>query len=239
MESKIDTRLPASIHPATIARHFQRNPRTREVIEDRELDALHAAMAHAREAAQHALNAHEKIMANIMKTPLDNQRRSRKAAFEHFDRAAREIDKARRGALAEIARIEAATASPGEPKNAADAFQREAIRNVLATMPAQKRAAAVEAAIEDDDRDVLIAALTGPTILTNLGKAEREALRDRWRRKHYAAEVGRIERLKAAVNDLDRGSTLFLEFVDGLTDGDAIKKAEQAEASALAASKVA
>jgi hypothetical protein len=200
---------------------------------------MHAAMARGREAAEHALDARDKIMGNTMRTQIANMRESRKVTFQHFDSAAREIDKARARTEAEIARIEAATASPGEPKNAADAFQREAIRNVLATMSAEKRAAAVSAAVDDDDRDVLIAALTGPTILTNLGKAEREALRDRWRRKHYPAEVDRVKRLRAALADLDRGGTLLLQFIGGLTDGEAIKQAEQAEAAALTASKVA
>jgi hypothetical protein len=233
------TTLPISLHEAVIAKHYAKDPRTREIIEDREIEAMHGAMVRAREAAEHALDARDKIMSNPMKTEIARQREARRIGFEHFDRAAREIDKARARTEAEIARIEAATASPGEPKNAADAFQREAIRNVLATMSAEKRAAAMSAAIDEDDRDVLIAALTGPTILTNLGKAEREALRDRWRRKHYPAEVDRATRLRAALGDLDRGGTLLLQFIGGLTDGEAIKQAEQAEAAALTASKVA
>jgi hypothetical protein len=238
-ENKVDTRLPLSLHEAVIAKHFQRDPHTREPIEDAVLAGMHDAMRRGREAAEASLDAHDKIMKNMMKTPIDNARRARKVAFERFDAAAREIDKARAKGEAEIARIEAATSSPGEPKSTADAFQREAIRNVLASMAPEKRAQAVETAIEDDDRDVLIAAFTGPVMLTGLGKAEREALRERWRHKHYPAELDRVKRLKAAIADLSRGGTLLLEFVDGLTDADAIKHAEQAEASALAASKVA
>ena len=86
---------------------------------------------------------------------------------------------------------------------------------------------------------LVIAVFTGPTILTGLGKAEREALRDRWRRKHYPAEIERVTRLKAAISDLDRGGALLLAFVEGLTDGAEIARAEQAEADALKASKVA
>jgi hypothetical protein len=126
-----------------------------------------------------------------------------------------------------------------EPKSAADAFQRAEIRNVLAAMSPEKRAATVGAAIEQDDRDVLIAAFTGPTMLTGLGEAERQALLDRRRRKHYPAELDHMKRLKAAIANLDRGGTLLLKFIGGLTDGEAIKEAEQAEAAALTASKVA
>ena len=57
---------------------------------------------------------------------------------------------------------------------------------------------------------LVIAVFTGPTILTGLGKAERETLRDRWRRKHYPAEIERVTRLKAAISDLDRGGALLL-----------------------------
>jgi hypothetical protein len=166
-----DVRLPISLHEAVIAKHFARDPRAREIIEDREIEAMHAAMVRAREAAEHALDAHGKIMGNVMRTQVANMREARKVAFQHFESAAREIDKARARTEAEIARIEAAISSPGEPKNAADAFQREAIRNVLAAMPPEKRTAAVSAAIEEDDQDVLQAVFTGPTILTNFGKA--------------------------------------------------------------------
>ena len=57
------TTLPISLHEAVIAKHFAKDPRTREIIEDREIEVMHGAMRRAREAAEHALDAHGKIMA--------------------------------------------------------------------------------------------------------------------------------------------------------------------------------
>jgi len=90
-----------------------------------------------------------------------------------------------------------------------------------------------------NDRDVLIAALTGPMILTGVGESERQALLDYWRRKPYPAEMERAKRLRAAIADLNRAGTLLLKLAAGPTDGEAIKEAEQAEAAAPTAPKVA
>jgi hypothetical protein len=78
-----------------------------------------------------------------------------------------------------------------------------------------------------------------PTLLTGLDHAEREALRLRWRQKHFGTEIERVTRLRAALADLERGGGLLLQFIGNLTDGKAIKQAEAAEAAALTASKVA
>ena len=48
-----------------------------------------------------------------------------------------------------------------------------------------------------------------------------------------------MTRLRAALADLERGGGLLLQFIGNLTDGEAIKQAEAAEAAALTASKVA
>jgi hypothetical protein len=195
-------------------------------------------MVRAREAAEHALDAHGKIMGNTMRTQIANMRESRKVSFQHFENAAREMDKARARAEAVIAKIEAETNAPAEPKGVPDAMLRAEIRSALAAMPQDKRSKAVFQAVEDGDDDVVGAALTGPVLLTGLGVAEREAIRDRWRRKRYPDQVERATRLRAALADLDRGGSLLLQFISGLTDGEAIKQAEQAEAAALTASKV-
>ena len=237
MDNKIDMRLPISVNEATIKRHYAKH--LGELVADDVLDSMHDAMQLGREAAEHALEAHEKIMGNIMLTEIARQRQSRDATFRFFESASKRIDAARDRAERAISHIEAATSSPGEPKSAAEAFQRAEIRNVLAGMSPDQRAKAIGEAIDTDDRDVLMAALVGPVMLTALGNAEREALKDRWRRKKFPDQVDRQRRLRAALKDLDRGQALLMTFIMGLTDGDAIAKAEAAEAAALTASKVA
>jgi hypothetical protein len=233
------TTLPLSLHEATIARHFARDPRTREPVDDREIEAMHAAMVRAREAAEAAQNAHSKIMANSMQTQIANMRASRKVTFQHFEDAAKKIDAARDRAEREIARLEAETSAPPEPKHVTGSMLEAEIRSALSVMKPEARKAAINEAITKGDDLTLGAALRGPTLLTGLGDAEREALRFEWRQKHFPSEIERVRRLSAALADLQRGGTLLLSFIGGLTDGEAIKQAEQAEAAALRASKVA
>lgn len=231
------TTLPISLHEAVIAKHFAKDPRTREIIEDREIEVMHGAMRRAREAAEHALDAHGKIMANLMRTTLANMREARKVTFQHFEDAAKKIDAAR--AEREIKRLEAETSAPPEPKHVTGSMLEAEIRSALAAMKPEVRKAAINEAITKGDGLTLGAALRGPTLLTGLDHAEREALRLRWRQKHFRTEIERVTRLRAALADLERGGGLLLQFIGNLTDGEAIKQAEAAEAAALTASKVA
>jgi len=50
---------------------------------------MYAAMLDAREAAEHSVAAHRKILANPMRTPLDAMRAAREVAFKYFEKAAR------------------------------------------------------------------------------------------------------------------------------------------------------
>jgi hypothetical protein len=97
------------------------------------------------------------------------------------------------------------------------------------------RSKAITEAIDNDDSDILSACFVGPVFLTGLGNAERAAMKDRWRRKKFPAEVDRQQRLKAALTDLDRMQAGLLTFVDKMTDAVEIKRAEDAERAALTA----
>jgi hypothetical protein len=174
-----------------------------------------------------------------MKTEMACQRAAREVSFQHFDGAAKKLDAARERAKREIERLEAETSGPPEPKHVSGSMLEAEIRSALAAMKPADRAKALSEAVEQGDDLVLGAALRGPRLLTGLGAAERDMLRHKWRARHFPAEIERAQRLKAAVADLDRGGTLLLGFIGGLTDGEAIKQAEAAEAAALTASRVA
>jgi hypothetical protein len=149
---------------------------------------MHGAMIRAREAAEHALDAQQKIMGNVMRTPVANMREARKVTFDHFEQAAKKIDAARDRAEREVARIEAETSAPPEPKHVSGTMLEAEIRSALAAMKSEARTAALIAAVEKGDDQTLGAALRGPTLLTGLSEAEREALRLKWRQKHFPGE---------------------------------------------------
>jgi len=109
------------------------------------------------------------------------------------------------------------------------------IRSALFAMKTEDRAKAITRAVDDGDDETLGAVLRGPVLLTGLGPAQREAIRHQWRVKRHPEEVARVARLRGALGDLDRAASLFTSFTLGLVDNEELKRAEQAEAAALAA----
>ena len=120
-----------------------------------------------------------------MHTPIANAANARRVTFDLYEQGSRKIDAARERTLKEIAKIEAETYSPPEPKHVSGSMLEAEIRNALAAMKPKERANAIHEAIENGDDATVGAIMRGPLLLTGLTASEREIMRHRWRAKRF------------------------------------------------------
>jgi hypothetical protein len=209
-----------------------------ELKADEVLHAMHDAAAACRIACEKSIEASEPIRANQMQSALANERQLRHVSFRHFNAAAEKVDKAREKADRAIAELEKSIAAPPPPKDGVGQLLASEIRSAFSRMSSEERNAAfVEAQTKGDDV-VLGAILNAPALLTGFFAEELEARRGEFQRVRYGKELQRIGRLEKARSALAQVSRLSMAFTNGLTDSEAISKAEQTEAIARAAAAV-
>ncbi len=98
----------------------------------------------------------------------------------------------------------------------------------------------INAAIQSGDDFTTAAVLNSPPWLSGLRPAELELRRGAWRRLRHGPALERLERLKRAAADTQRGGTALLMFREELYDRKVVETAEASEreaAEALAAVK--
>jgi hypothetical protein len=217
--------IPPSIHEAFVEKFFARDPSTNEPIRDEELIEIFEAAKSTRITANEVSNATRVILDSNLETPIANAKRARDHGFKLLERAMMKVDAARKRGATAVAAIEKQTGAPPPPANAVDAMLHGEIRARLAKMSDEERASA----IASGDDHIIAAYLHGPAMLTGASEAEREMHRRAWQRAKFPAEIDRAERLKKAMAAMERGASLLLQFVAGLTDAEAIGKAEAAE----------
>lgn len=149
-----------------------------------------------------------------------------------LEQATRVVDAADKRVKAEIAALDAKLAGPPAPKDQAAILMAQEIRSALARMNDADRRKALDAAVEAGDDVVLGAAITGPSILTNIGPAERAARLNAWQKKHKSSELDLRERLEKAKAAMQHAAGLAIKYTGDLTDSALV---EQARASAAAA----
>lgn len=224
---------PLSLNEAMIDRHFATDPYNGLApIADPVLQILRDAMASGRAAAEKATRIADAVLANEMQTLPARHRRVKDEAWKAVDMPLKRFDAALAAARHEIGAIEARTFAPPRPVHAADAMLASEVRARLANLPEGDRRDALEAALVAGDDAVLGAVLNGPAMLSGLSKPQYDNLRDRWRSSRHADEVDRIDRLKAALGDTERGGTLLLGYASSLADSRVIERAEASEAVA-------
>jgi hypothetical protein len=183
------------------------------------------AVAAARSTAEKMRDMRSKVMANPMATALSNQRTVQDTAGKLLPSATLQLDAALVAGRRVVA--EAAALAPEAPRDAKDVLLAGEIRQKLASMSPAERGRM----IENDDR-VASAAFNAPPMLSGLGEAEQEALRDRWRRKRYPAQVARAERLQRAMPDVEQAGEVLLSCFGSLTDSRALAEATERERAA-------
>lgn len=219
--------LSPSIHEAAIGRHLLGNDDPDAIIH-----GLYKGVALTREMCEKSAALTEAVMANAMESPPARHRKAREASFALIERGTRALDAAGRAAADELAALQAKTHGPPAPRDVvAEARQRE-LRERLAALPKDRQAALVSEAIGHGDDNLVGAVLSVPYWLAGMSKTEQDLTRASWARKRYPAELDRMTRIKAAVEDAQRAGSLSIVFVDHLTDAGIVKEAEASERAA-------
>jgi hypothetical protein len=219
--------VPISIHEEMIARHYARDPQTREIVGDPTIGTMHDAMQAARIATEKAKRIAAAVMANEMATIPARHREVKDKGWRAVEPGLRQLDAARAAAVREIDRLEALTTAPPRPSTPVDVMLASEVRARFASMNDKQRAAALAAAVADDT--VVAAVLNGPAMLSGISAEEMEMLRHRWREKRHGPDVDRLNRLGRAVEDIDRAGQLVVRFYTGLSSSEIVEKAEASE----------
>jgi hypothetical protein len=201
-----------------IERHLGRNRETGERIEDPAIGGLARAMKLAREKAATMAAVSDDVMADTTQTPAANAIRAHKRILDLANEVTAALDKARDHARAEVAKIEQETSAPPVPRDAASLQLEGETRTWLRTLPDDKRAAAVETALNAGDDLTVGALLRGPAGLSGISPATRELYRGQWRERRFPDQTARMRRIGKAVADVERGGKALLRFVRDLTE---------------------
>jgi hypothetical protein len=202
------------------------------------LNAMVRAADGIAEASRNAKVSAEAILANEMKTPIQNVTAARKRVAEISTAASRRLTDTRDRADAAIERLEAATL-PQLPKDtigAIAAIQAMEVRQMLRAMKPEDRLKVVREAVEAGEAGFVGAVVNGSHLLTGMGKAEQAVAKDMWQRAHHSDTMERLRRLRAAQGHLDRLSGLFTKWSSGiLADQNAAVAAAERSAELAAA----
>src|SRR5438874_13550298 len=132
------TEAPLSIHEDMIPE----DPDDSMIVELRE------ALKAGREAAEAATAATATILTNRMATPAANNRTASNTNLKFFEKAARKYDAAHQRAKRVIEEIEKATFAPAAPKDPGTIALHSEIRQTIARLKFEDRAAAINLAIK-------------------------------------------------------------------------------------------
>jgi len=230
-----DDGLSPSVHESVIARHHGRDARTQETAYDPAVSRLANAVGAARLAAERCGRIAAALMQNEMQTIPARHRAVKEKTWRITEPVLRDIDSALAATKRELESLEAKTAAPPRPTDAAGHFLATEVRQRLAAMSEQEREAALSSALKDGDDQLLSAVLTGSPMLSNVSKQRQEMLRATWQRQRFAPELERIARLKKALSDTERAGTLAMTYTLNLSSAAIIAQAEASEARMRAA----
>lgn len=146
---------------------------------------------------------------------MKNASDAKAAANRLFQTIAPKLDSTRQKVEATIEALVAST-QPPKPKDAAAGIYAGECRAALLRMTPDARAKAVARTIDDGDDTFVSAAVTANIVLSGLGVAEAAALCDACRRKRHGPTLERIDRLKDALQEFGRLSSLLSSFSLGL-----------------------
>lgn len=230
----VDIRLPPDIHEAAVNQfqieEFDPQSQRRVRVKDSALDAMAAGLSFAREAAATVLKTHDAIMQDINRTPENRAKVSRETALKIAANVAAKMDRAKALAQSTLDELEARTALPPPPANELERDVVQACRMALRSMPADERAQVVQSM----DLQTAQAILLSPPWLVGMFEAEHMMFGRSYRTKYHPKEADRCERLRKAIDAMDRSADHFLKFVDKMTDKHAVHLADAAEERARA-----
>lgn len=224
MEKKQATLSP-SIHEKTVERHFVRDQ------DDPVLTGLHAATKAMRETCERAAKMRDQVLANTLKTEAARHRQARMVSFEMLKKATEVVDEAVKAAQAEIGLLRSRCSGPAPVKDTIAEMRQRELRDKFAALPEERRRMVVAEA----DEAVVAALLAVPPWVVGMTTADLDMVRNAWARRRHPADLDRVARLEAALEDVKRAGSLGVTFVDELTNEKLVSEAERLEAAADAA----
>jgi len=219
--------VPLTLDERVIDNFRGRDPLTREVVPDAELDAAASALRGTRGHAEQIHALAETLAKDPTRTPAANALQLRQTALKLAEKAAANLDNTRARIAATIARLEADTAAPALPVDVHTTMLHGEIRQALSRMKDEDRHRALTAALEAGDDRVVGAILHGPAILSGLTDAAHAMFQHRFRSTRFPAETDRISRLGRALDAVERGGKSFVAFVDEASATPQARMAEQ------------
>ena len=212
-----------------IERHYAVDPVTRQKTADPALDVMQGAVRAARKAAEACVVKATEIRSNRLNCEIGNELAVARASRKLCEAASKELDQAREKVERFVGDLMKKISAPAEPNDVIAESREAELRAALGKLDHRARAQRISEAIRAEDNPLIGAVLRGRAIVTGIEPAELEGYRAAWQRVRVPAEVDRISRLKSALKDLDRTGRLFKNFMDGIADQNAVRRAEQLE----------
>jgi hypothetical protein len=213
VEHEQTLQVSPSIDERTIDHFAERRIGTAQLEPDPEHQALSGAMRVAREEAHALVNLVNAIYADKSQPAAGAAIQAANAARATAKRVTDRLDAAHGKVSATIASIEKATFAPMPDAAFGTTYDAE-IRSKLAAMKPDQRSKEINDALAADDMALIGAVLRAPRITTEMSVADVEALRHRFREKHYPVEMKRLERLKKMRAAAETGGKAFINLVE-------------------------
>jgi hypothetical protein len=194
--------------------------------------AIRAAIDEARAAAETALANVRAIHGNPEWPDGRKHVESNVAATRVVEPMLATLDKAIAGLNARVEDVRKVTAPPAPPTDLAGTVLAGEIRAKLSNMAPDDRMKTLLRSIGDGDETTIAAALGGPAFLTGLGALDLERLGTAWQKKHFAAELDRLDILRRDLDHITRARNLLARFQANCSDPKILAQAQTSEAKA-------
>jgi len=187
-----------------------------------------------REAAERARTIAQSILADRTRTELGAQRdtsdavhNATKGAMEKIQKTIERLD-VKTKALGDFLR------GPPAPKDAVKMLSAMEARTALSQLPMADRRKLILAGIEQGDESVFCVLRCAP-YLAGISPEEQEEYRARWAAKYHAPVVSQLKMLTTALDAVERGGRLLLDYGLSLTNAHEVEQARLLSARAAAA----
>lgn len=228
---------PMDLDERMVEHHGTRNKQGG--LDDPLIASLAGAVKLAREQADSLIHLETTVLADKTQTLEAGLLQVANSALRMSERVGVSLDTARGAVQSEIAKITQRTSAPPPPKDTLTAQLEGEVRARLTAMSDEERVDAVNAAIHEGNDVVVGAVLRAPAFLSGMSTARLEVARQKYRERHYAADMQRVAALKLALEATERSGKSFVALVTAASTAPAAQlaasnKARREEAYAAA-----
>jgi hypothetical protein len=194
-----------------IAKHNGKQP-------DDILDLIQRTATELAAAAEQIPTSYARIMGNQLQSQIQNATAAKKVLAQLRERAQAKVDANRDRAELAIERLQGSILPQVKPDTLGVIAELQAIevRQLLRGLKPNERLQVLNDAVAGGDEQFVYAALSSMPHMTGLTGNEMVLTKDYWMRHHHPETLQRIGRLKAALSDLDRSSSIFAKWASGV-----------------------